>query len=119
MNPVGHAGHSSSLGATVLDGDVNFSLFPHGATGIERLLFDWADDTRPARVLRLDPGARCVGPAATRPRSRVNWRKGAMKLTFAGLTLGALTLCGVCLISCVVSPKRPAAQYSVPPQGPH
>jgi hypothetical protein len=46
-------------------------------------------------------------------------RKGAMNITFAGLTLGALALCGVCLVSCVVSPQRPAAQYRVPPQGPH
>jgi hypothetical protein len=45
-------------------------------------------------------------------------RKGAMHITFAGLTLGALALCGVCLVSCVVSPPRPAAQYRVPPQGP-
>jgi hypothetical protein len=40
-----------------------------------------------------------------------------MKLTFAVLTLGTLALCGVCLVSC--SPQRPAAQYSVSPQGPH
>jgi len=40
-----------------------------------------------------------------------------MNITFAGLTLGALALCGVCLISC--SPQRPAAQYRVSPQGPH
>ena len=41
-----------------------------------------------------------------------------MKLTFAVLTLGTLALGGVCLVSCVVSPPRPAAQYRVPPQGP-
>ncbi len=40
-----------------------------------------------------------------------------MNITFAGLTLGALALCGVCLVSC--SPQRPAAQYRVSPQGPH
>ena len=40
-----------------------------------------------------------------------------MNITFAGLTLGAIALCGTCLVSC--SPQRPAAQYSVPPQGPH
>jgi hypothetical protein len=45
-------------------------------------------------------------------------RKGAMNITFAGLTLGAFALCGVCLVSCVVSPQRPAALYSVPPRGP-
>ena len=39
-----------------------------------------------------------------------------MKLMVAGLTLGALVLCGVCLVSC--SPQRPAAQYRVAPQGP-
>ena len=41
-----------------------------------------------------------------------------MKFTVAVLTLGTLALCGVCLVSCVVSPQRSAAQYSVPPQGP-
>jgi hypothetical protein len=40
-----------------------------------------------------------------------------MNSTFAGLTLGALALCGVFLVSC--SPQRPAAQYSVLPEGPH
>jgi hypothetical protein len=40
-----------------------------------------------------------------------------MHITLAGLTLGALALCGVCLVSC--SPTRPAAQYRLPPQGPH
>ena len=41
-----------------------------------------------------------------------------MKLPFAVLTLGTLALGGVGLVSCVVSPQRPAAQYHVPPQGP-
>jgi hypothetical protein len=41
-----------------------------------------------------------------------------MNITFAGLRLGAIALCGVFLVSCVVSPQRPAAQYRVPPQGP-
>jgi hypothetical protein len=48
---------------------------------------------------------------------QVNERKGAMNITCAGLTLGALVLCGICLVSC--SPPRPAAQYRVPPQGPY
>jgi hypothetical protein len=39
-----------------------------------------------------------------------------MNITCAGWTLGALTLCGVFLVSC--SPQRPAAQYRVSPQGP-
>ena len=38
-----------------------------------------------------------------------------MNITLAGLTLGAIALCGVCLVSCV---QRPAVQYSVLPQGP-
>jgi hypothetical protein len=41
-----------------------------------------------------------------------------MKLTFAVLTLGTLALGGGCLVSCVGSPQRPAAQYRMPPQGP-
>ena len=40
-----------------------------------------------------------------------------MKITFAGLTLAAFALCGLFLVSCV-SPRRPVAEYSVPPQGP-
>jgi hypothetical protein len=40
-----------------------------------------------------------------------------MNITLGGLTRGAIALCGVFLVSC--SPQRPAAQYSVPPQGPH
>jgi glycogen operon protein len=52
MNPVGHAGHSAPLGATVVDGGVNFSLFSHIATGMELLLVDRDDDTRPARLRR-------------------------------------------------------------------
>jgi len=56
MNPVGNAGHSSPLGATIVDGGVNFSLFSRSATGVELLLFD-RDDAQPARVVRLDPVA--------------------------------------------------------------
>jgi glycogen operon protein len=43
------------LGATILDGGVNFSLFSRHATGVELLFFDQEDDTRPARVIQLDP----------------------------------------------------------------
>jgi hypothetical protein len=50
--------------------------------------------------------------------SQVNWRKGTVKLTFAVLTLGTLVLGGGFLAGCVISPQRPAAQYSVPPRGP-
>jgi glycogen operon protein len=57
MNPIAKAGHSAPLGATVVDGGVNFSLFSRSATGVELLLFDREDDARPARVVRLDPAA--------------------------------------------------------------
>ncbi len=49
-------GHSFPLGATVGPGGVNFSVYSKNATGVELLLFDRADDARPARVIPLDPG---------------------------------------------------------------
>ncbi len=48
-------GHSAPLGATLVEGGVNFSLFSRSATGVELLLFDREDDARPARAIRLDP----------------------------------------------------------------
>ena len=42
------------LGATVVDGGVNFSLFSRTATGVELLFFD-RDDAAPSRVVRIDP----------------------------------------------------------------
>ena len=48
-------GAPSPLGATPLPDGVNFSVFSRHATGLELLLFDRVDDTKPARVLRLDP----------------------------------------------------------------
>src|SRR5688500_10280001 len=50
-------GRSSPLGATVVDGGVNFSLFSRTATGVELLLFDRDDDAKPSRVVPFDPGA--------------------------------------------------------------
>src|SRR6266436_4357128 len=55
MNSVGNAGHSWPLGATVVDGGINFSVFSRSATGVELLLFDREDDARPARVISIDP----------------------------------------------------------------
>src|SRR5262249_1262292 len=55
MNRVEKAGQSSPLGATVVAGGVNFSVFSRSATGVELLLFEGEDDARPTRVLRLDP----------------------------------------------------------------
>ncbi|MEO1134850.1 MAG: alpha-amylase family glycosyl hydrolase, partial [Cyanobacteria bacterium J06639_1] len=49
------AGASQPLGATVMPGGVNFSLFSEGATGVELLLFDAHDDAEPFQVIQLDP----------------------------------------------------------------
>ena len=48
-------GRSNPLGASVVDGGVNFSLFSRTATGVELLLFDREDDARPSRVIPIDP----------------------------------------------------------------
>jgi isoamylase len=48
-------GRSAPLGATVVSGGVNFSLYSPDASGIELLFFDREDDARPARVIGLDP----------------------------------------------------------------
>jgi len=47
-------GRSSPLGASLVDGGVNFCVFSSAATAVELLLFDHACDPRPARVLRLE-----------------------------------------------------------------
>src|SRR5689334_6228504 len=57
MTAAVQTGRSSPLGATVVEGGVNFSLFSRTATGVELLLFDRADGAKPARVVRLDPVA--------------------------------------------------------------
>ena len=47
------AGRSSPLGATVVPGGVNFSLFSRRATGVELVFFDREDESRhPARSAR-------------------------------------------------------------------
>jgi isoamylase len=48
-------GRSSPLGATCVDGGVNFSLFSRTASGVELLVFDREDDAKPARSIRIDP----------------------------------------------------------------
>ncbi len=50
-------GRTSPLGATIVPGGVNFSVFSRMATGMELLLFDREDDGRPARVIPIDPAA--------------------------------------------------------------
>jgi glycogen operon protein len=47
-------GQSFPLGATVVDGGVNFCVFSRHASAIELLLFDGAGDAEPAHVIRLD-----------------------------------------------------------------
>ena len=43
-------GRTSPLGATVVPGGVNFSVYSRDASGVELVLFDREDDGRPARV---------------------------------------------------------------------
>ena len=57
VNPSGSNGQSSPIGATILPGGANFSLFSRAASGVELLLFDREEDSRPARVIRFDPAA--------------------------------------------------------------
>src|SRR5262245_353045 len=51
-------GSSAPLGATPGPHGVNFSLFSQHATAVELLLFDAADDPRPARVIPTDAAQR-------------------------------------------------------------
>lgn len=55
MTNIKSFGRSSPLGASILDGGVNFSLFSRTATRVELLLFDRVDDAKPARVIWVDP----------------------------------------------------------------
>jgi isoamylase len=48
-------GMSYPLGATVAAAGANFSLFTRSATRVELLFFDQVDDTRPSRIIELDP----------------------------------------------------------------
>lgn len=50
-------GLSFPIGATLVNGGANFSVFSRSADCIELLLFDRVDDSRPARVIRMDPCA--------------------------------------------------------------
>ncbi len=48
-------GKSFPIGATILPGGVNFSVYSRSATGIDLLFFDSVDDAVPARTIRLHP----------------------------------------------------------------
>jgi len=50
-------GASAPLGATAVNGGVNFSIFSRHATAMELLLFDREDDARPASAISIDPVA--------------------------------------------------------------
>ena len=54
MSAATNVGRSSPLGATVVDGAVNFSLFSRTASGADLLFFD-REEATPSRVVRLDP----------------------------------------------------------------
>ena len=53
--PSSDTGRSFPLGATILPGGVNFSVFSRRATRVELLLFNDAAATQPTRVIDLDP----------------------------------------------------------------
>jgi isoamylase len=48
-------GRSAPLGASVVPGGVNFSVYSRSASAVDLLLFDRADDSRPSRVIPIDP----------------------------------------------------------------
>jgi isoamylase len=48
-------GRSSPLGATVVPGGVNFSVYSRTASGVDLLFFDREDDAAPARTIAIDP----------------------------------------------------------------
>ena len=48
-------GRSTPLGATVVAGGVNFSVFSRNASAVELVLFDREDAAQPARVIPIDP----------------------------------------------------------------
>jgi glycogen operon protein len=49
------AGRSFPLGAEVVAAGVNFSVYARDATGVELAFFDREDDSRPSRVIKIDP----------------------------------------------------------------
>lgn len=56
QRPAG-SGQSSPLGATVVPGGVNFSVYSRSATGVELLFFDGDHDAQPERIVTIDPAA--------------------------------------------------------------
>src|SRR5215831_12843163 len=54
-HPTEQRGWSAPLGATVMEGGVNFSVFSRSANWVELLLFEREDDGRPNRTIHIDP----------------------------------------------------------------
>ena len=48
-------GHSLPIGATLVNGGANFSVFSRSAASVELLLFDRVDDALPSRMIPMDP----------------------------------------------------------------
>ena len=67
--PAPAIGRSFPLGATLVTGGANFSLFSRSAAGIELLFFDRVDDARPSRVIPIDPLVEPYLPLLARLRS--------------------------------------------------
>ena len=55
MHPAARPGVTFPIGATLVEGGLNFSVFSRDATLVELLLFDRVDDGRPKRIIPIDP----------------------------------------------------------------
>ncbi len=53
--PAPATGRSFPIGATLVTGGVNFSVFSRSAASIELVFFNRVDDARPSRVIPIDP----------------------------------------------------------------
>ncbi len=62
-------GRSFPIGATLVAGGANFSVFFRSTEKIDLLLFDRADDARPSRIIPIDPAVR----SRLHPRTRLLW----------------------------------------------
>ncbi len=59
--PAPQPGSAAPLGARLVDGGVNFSVFAHRAQGVDLLLYDDVDAAQPARMIELDAAHRSGG----------------------------------------------------------
>src|SRR6185369_69697 len=57
MKSVENIGRSAPLGATIIDGGTNFSIYSRTATAVELLFFDREDAAVPSRIFPLDSAA--------------------------------------------------------------